>query len=125
MGTLGQSFFKEAQLLPLGITDSLLQMTGGFLLIIGLYLVCKPIIRWMVQLKWNVLLTFGVVVAYSVIGLMLFEAIRSTRNGESFQFFNIATGIQGVIVFGIFLFISHLFHQLFVYIRNNKRSRSI
>lgn len=125
MGILVSTFFKKAQLLPLGITDSLLQITGGFLLMIGLYLIFKPLIRWIVQLKWNVLLTFAMVVGYSVIGLLLFEAIRSSNNGENFQFLNIATGMQGIIIFGIVLFISQMFHQLFVYLKNNRRSRSI
>lgn len=115
---------KKAQLVPLGITDHHLHFLMGFVAIALIYFLIRPIVYWMILLKWERLLTFivsGVSVLFLLVIYEMYQGITGTGNME---FSDVASGSLALVVYGGVIAILFLMELLLSYIKSFKGKKA-
>jgi hypothetical protein len=121
---LKEWFIETEKLYPLGFTDDHLHFAFGLFVLILIYYFISPIIRWLMDLKWNKVLTYMVgsfLLLFICTFIELYQGIKGTGN---MQFSDLASSIFGIFAFGIVLFISHLM-SAFVHHLKQKQKKNV
>ncbi|QHE51994.1 hypothetical protein [Pontibacillus sp. HMF3514] len=115
---------KTAQLLPLGITDQHLHFFFGMILIALIYALIRPLIYWMILLKWERVLTYlvsGLFVLFLLVSYEMYQGITGSGNVE---FRDVANGALAMIFFGSFIAVIYLVELFFSYIKQLKKQKA-
>lgn len=115
---------KTAQLLPLGITDQHLHFFFGMILIALTYGLIRPLIYWMILLKWERVLTYlvsGLFVLFLLVSYEMYQGITGSGNVE---FRDVANGALAMIFFGGFIAVIYLVELFFSYIKQLKKQKA-
>lgn len=115
---------NKVQLIPLGITDQHLHFLVGFISIALIYFLIRPIIYWMMLLKWERLLTFmtsSFIVLFILSSYEMYQGITKTGNVE---FKDVASGALALVVFGGIIAIIVLTELLMSYIKSFKTKKT-
>lgn len=115
---------KTAQLLPLGITDKHLHFFFGLVLISLLYALIRPLIYWMILLKWERVLTYlvsGLMVLFILVSYEMYQGITASGDVE---FRDVANGALAMIFFGGFVAIVYLIELFFSYLKQLKKQKA-
>ncbi|MDC3416549.1 hypothetical protein [Aquibacillus salsiterrae] len=113
---------NTSQLVPLGITDELLQYFIGAAGVIGCYFILQPLIRLFVILEWTKLINYLLASFLFLIVFGFLYIVRGTIDANSVnQLANITFGIS---LFGVGLFLTYLVQSAISYFKQ-QRSKSI
>ncbi|MDC3412752.1 hypothetical protein NC797_04515 [Aquibacillus sp. 3ASR75-11] len=103
----------KSQLLPLGITDQQLYFIIGLIGIFCCYYVLRPVLRWLIALNMNRLLTYIVAGVGMLFLLILYKLYQETSQPYNLQLKDLASGILGITFFGGILFVIELVQSIF------------
>ena len=115
---------KTTQLLPLGITDQHLHFFFGLILIALIYALIRPLIYWMILLKWERVLTYlvaGLMVLFLLVSYEMYQGITGSGNVE---FRDVANGALAMIFFGGFIAVIYLVELFFSYIKQLRKQKT-
>ncbi|SET92817.1 hypothetical protein SAMN05421676_11135 [Salinibacillus kushneri] len=121
MNDLNEWAVDPAKLYPLGFTDVHIHFGLGFIGILCLYLFFRPIIRWFMYLDWRKALTFLVVSFIYLFFSTWVELYQVVKGSGEMEWSDLAHSTLAIILFGIFLFISHLISSMINYFKTRKK----
>ncbi|MRG85585.1 hypothetical protein [Salinibacillus xinjiangensis] len=111
------------KLYPLGVTESHIQLAVSFLAIIIFYYCLRPMIRWLMYLEWNKVITYVVGSLFLLCVFALVELYQGVYETGNMSFTDLANALSGIVVFGFFLFIIHSISSLVQHIKvKNKKN---
>ncbi|WP_345241382.1 hypothetical protein [Pontibacillus salipaludis] len=114
---------KEAQLAPLGITDLHLHFIFGMILIILFYNIVRPIIYWVVLLKWDRLLSYIVAGLIVMFILPFYEVYQGASGTGDVEVRDVANGALALICFGGYIICSYAIERVVKYMKQSKKQK--
>ncbi|MYL34799.1 hypothetical protein GLW08_02555 [Pontibacillus yanchengensis] len=114
---------NKSHLTALGITDTHLHFVFAFMIVLLLYVLIKPIIYWVILLRWDRFASYlvsGIMTLCIVQWLELYQGIR--KIGEM-EFKDIASSALALILFGSGLALTHIGERLLKTWRQSKSQK--
>ncbi|WP_077622187.1 hypothetical protein [Sediminibacillus massiliensis] len=102
-------WIKKAQLNTLGLNDTYLYLMAGFFLMAALFLIVRPIIRLLIMLRWENLMSY----MWGSMGVISF-VVYFTRKAPG----DIPSFYLGIILFGVTLIILKLGMLLYGFVKS-------
>ncbi len=116
----GQSWLiNKAQLPPLGITEQHIHFLMGFIGVFICYYLLSPLLRLLVALKWDRVLTYIIGSLFFLVIIALVQLKRGSAS-EYGTMEMIATISLGIIFFGIGLFVIHITRSILTHLKQQK-----
>ncbi|MRH41868.1 hypothetical protein GH741_04170 [Aquibacillus halophilus] len=116
---MGNWLVNYSQLIPFGITEQHVHFIIGFLGVIICYYLLYPIIKLLMLLNWNRVLTYfiGSFLLLITFGTLKLRDIVNGREEEPFV--NLANVALGIVFFGGTLIVYHIAHTIVIQIKSH------
>ncbi|MCD5322487.1 MULTISPECIES: hypothetical protein [Pontibacillus] len=114
---------KDSQLAPLGITDQHLHFFFAMVLIILFYNIVRPIIYWMILLKWDRLLSYVLAALVVLFILAFYEVYQGVSGTGEVEVRDVSNGALALICFGGFVVVTFATERLVTYIKQHKKQK--
>lgn len=103
---------NKTQLTALGITDAHLHFVFAFMIVLLLYILVKPIMYWVILLKWDRFVSYLVAGILTLCIVEWFELYQGITEIGDMEFKDVAASALALIIFGSGLTLVHIVERL-------------